>query len=266
MFLLFPAVNFLKYVFSLLIATWVCLFLLHQQNFSWWVCWSGTSQNAIWPKTDLWAPRAQTVTPPPPPPDLQLEGRPLQMYTDCAGSKRHSCECGLDRPLTSSVIGRALTSIPRRSPLAVHPERLWLGSPAKWEELFLPPGMRLWAMNILSEIKWSCWGQEKPLRDKFLISRFLFSLPEGHCSQGRGKGKPSGISTLASSHLEPCLPTIVEGPWNTPIDPHHPHWFLGRDEGTSVTSVILSHPYSSHKTSHLCPQYWWFCPQLFLYS
>lgn len=63
MFLLFPAVNFLKYVFSLLIATWVCLFLLRQQNFSWWVCWSGTSQNAIWLKTHLWAPRAQTVTP-----------------------------------------------------------------------------------------------------------------------------------------------------------------------------------------------------------
>ena len=91
--------------------------------------------------------------PAPPPPDLQLEGRPLQTYTDCAGSKRHSCECCLDRPLTSSVIGRALTSIPRRSPLAVHPEGLWLGSPAKWEEFFLPPGMRLWAMNMLSEIK-----------------------------------------------------------------------------------------------------------------
>lgn len=91
--------------------------------------------------------------PPPPPPDLQLEGRPLQMYTDCAGSKRHSCECCLDRPLTSSVIGRALTSIPRRSPLAVHPEGLWLGSPAKWEEFFLPPGMRLCVMNMLSEIK-----------------------------------------------------------------------------------------------------------------
>lgn len=152
--------KFLYTVFSLLIATWVCLLLLCLRIFSWWMCWSETSQDGFWLRTDLWPTPIQACLPSLPTTPRPAAGGqvPACLYRQCQ-SQGHSCECGFGQPLVSSVMANphSKSQLVTSSRVSHRPPLQHQGGIGWFLSYHVGSGLlatlnRLWVSDVLGEI------------------------------------------------------------------------------------------------------------------